>query len=115
MPTMPIRMGRFGLMPPRPPTHRMPSFAGVPTAVRERPNSVERGYGTDWRKLRASMPRTPCALCGSPWASGFHLDHIIPRSKGGTDDPSNLQWLDRACHSRKTAQHDGGWGRGGGV
>jgi 5-methylcytosine-specific restriction protein A len=75
-----------------------------------RPTASERGYGTDWRKLRATMPKTPCAICGAPWVPGMHLDHIIPRAEGGTDAPSNLQWVHRRCHSAKTAGADGGFG-----
>lgn len=29
------------------------------------------------------------------------IDHIIPRSRGGTDDPENLQLLCAACNSMK--------------
>ncbi|MBB4287503.1 HNH endonuclease [Roseospira goensis] len=67
-----------------------------------RPSASRRGYGTDWRRLRAElMPEgTRCRMCGKPAA---HLDHILPKSRGGTDDPSNLQPLCHKCHNRKTA------------
>ena len=72
-------------------------------------------YGTpEWRALRRFvLARDPvCKDCGQ--APSRHADHITPRSQGGTDDPSNLQGLCNACHSRKTANEnrgDGGrWG-----
>lgn len=74
-----------------------------------RPSAAARGYGTDWRKLRATLmpPGTPCRCCGKP---ASHLDHIKPKASGGTDDPSNLQPLCATCHSRKTDREDGGFG-----
>ena len=40
-----------------------------------------------------------CAICGS--TKNLELDHIIPLSKGGTDEPDNLQWLCRTSNRRK--------------
>jgi 5-methylcytosine-specific restriction endonuclease McrA len=34
---------------------------------------------------------------------GYEVDHIIPLSEGGTDDPSNMQLLTKEQHSFKTA------------
>ncbi|MCA9565373.1 MAG: HNH endonuclease, partial [Myxococcales bacterium] len=35
-------------------------------------------------------------------------DHVIPLSKGGTDDMNNLAWLCRVpCHRDKTAREKG--------
>jgi 5-methylcytosine-specific restriction endonuclease McrA len=79
---------------------------------RQRPTATAQGYGAEWRALRASMPRTPCAACGAEWRAGFHLDHRLARSRGGNDHPSNLQWMCRQCHSRKTVKSDGGLGQG---
>jgi len=42
-----------------------------------------------------------CQLCGD-WHD-LTIDHIVPRSKGGTDDPGNLRVLCRSCNSRKGA------------
>ncbi len=35
---------------------------------------------------------------------GYEIDHIIPLSEGGTDDPSNMQLLTINQHKRKTAK-----------
>ena len=52
-------------------------------------------------------PGTACKVCGKV---ASHLDHVIPRARGGTDSPSNLQPLCRSCHSTKTNTTDGGFG-----
>jgi HNH endonuclease. len=41
-----------------------------------------------------------------------HVDHIIPKSQGGTDDDGNLQSLCAACHRAKTAREGRGRGAG---
>ena len=43
-----------------------------------------------WRKLRgeiAAMLPLPCSVCQLPVLPGsdWHLDHIVPRSRGGTE------------------------------
>jgi len=43
-----------------------------------------------------------CVSCGS-W-EGLSLDHIHPLSKGGSDDPDNLQTMCRSCNSAKGAR-----------
>lgn len=40
-----------------------------------------------------------CQICGG-W-DNLAVDHIIPESKGGTQDESNLQALCRTCNVRK--------------
>jgi len=35
---------------------------------------------------------------------GYEVDHIVPLSKGGSDDPSNMQLLTKEQHARKTAR-----------
>jgi 5-methylcytosine-specific restriction endonuclease McrA len=42
---------------------------------------------------------------------GTEVDHIIARAAGGTDAWENLQNLCTSCHSRKTVECDGGFGR----
>ena len=69
-------------------------------------------YSPAWRALRAHhlsvFPR--CDKCGGP---ARVVDHVVPRrvAPSRSLDPSNLRSLCWSCHSSKTAQGDGGWGR----
>ncbi len=46
--------------------------------------------------------RLRCELCGvSADVRALEVDHIMPRSRGGTDDPDNLQALCYRCNSMK--------------
>lgn len=42
-----------------------------------------------------------CHLCGRPGADT--LDHLVPRSKGGTDELDNLAPAHKSCNSRRGA------------
>lgn len=50
-----------------------------------------------------------CANCGS--GQNMELDHIVPLSKGGGDDISNLQWLCRSCNRGKSSLMPDEWDR----
>lgn len=41
----------------------------------------------------------PCNECGT-W-NDLTVDHLVPISRGGTNNPSNLQVLCRRCNARK--------------
>ena len=46
--------------------------------------------------------RFRCELCGvSADIRALEVDHIVPRNRGGTDDPDNLQALCYSCNSMK--------------
>jgi len=46
-----------------------------------------------------------CALCGKPFGpDGYHIDHFVPLSRGGTNDPSNLKLTHPVCNLRKGAK-----------
>lgn len=57
-------------------------------------------------KLPAVNIGWSCSQCGMKHDSPlfFDVDHIVPKSKGGTNDPSNLQLLCPNCHKGKTIQ-----------
>jgi hypothetical protein len=56
-----------------------------------------RGKGT----IKDALHGLPCVVCGKPSDT---VDHIIPLSKGGTNDPANLQPMCRRCNSKKSAK-----------
>ena len=79
----------------------------------DRPSPEERGYGYQWRKKLRPMVLRRRPICATPGCNrpSEEVDHIVPRSRGGDDSFENLQGLCKMCHSRKTVQHDGGFGR----
>lgn len=72
----------------------------------------ERGYGSAWVKTRANILKRdrhlciPCLMGGRP-TPATQVDHIKPKAKGGTDDPTNLQAICDDCHNLKTAVDEG--------
>ncbi|MBS3885607.1 MAG: HNH endonuclease [Dethiobacter sp.] len=64
------------------------------------------GYGTDYKRVRRQVLREEpqCALCGSTAST---VDHILPVSRGGGHERTNLRALCKPCHdarSKKQAQ-----------
>jgi 5-methylcytosine-specific restriction endonuclease McrA len=53
-----------------------------------------------------------CVLCGASPATDprvvLHVDHIVPRSKGGLPEPSNLRTLCAECNLGRGADGGGG-------
>lgn len=75
----------------------------------DRPGSTtSRGYGSAWVKLRARVMKRDGYLCQACAKAGrvteaTEVDHIVPKSRGGTDAGTNLQALCVPCHATKTA------------
>src|SRR5512133_2108957 len=67
-----------------------------------RPPASQRGYGHQWRKLRAEMISAHpfCSMCGHPGSHDNRLSvhHIRPKADGGTDERSNLAVLCMRCN-----------------
>lgn len=109
-------------MPRRCPVHR----ARPPRRVDDRASAAQRGYDARHRAYRLFwLARHP--LCGDrigpPAADtclgrgficeGTVLSHIVPISQGGARfEEGNSETLCKQCHDRRTAQEDGGFGRG---
>jgi len=111
-------------MPMKAPTHRDPNVTRGLAATRRahdhaRGTAAQRGYDGKWRVYSKSfLQRHPWCQCDRCKVSSTplpaqHVDHII--AVNGPRDPlfwreSNHRAMAHACHSRKTAIHDGGFG-----
>lgn len=86
----------------------------------QRGSARERGYTRAWEKARAAWlrkhPLCQCDECDDGRKAitpATVVDHRIPH-KGDMRlfwDSSNWQSMAQACHNRKTAREDGGFGR----
>ena len=50
------------------------------------------------------MQRNKCAICRTSVKKKYHVDHIIPLSRGGSNWPRNLQLLCPTCNVRKSTK-----------
>ncbi len=95
-------------MPSMPPNHRTPRA----NLSEQRGSASSRGYGTIWRRLRLDFLRDNplCAKCQEQGlvVPAAHVDHVLAREHGGTDDEVNLMPLCQSCHSRKTVRVEQG-------
>ena len=69
-------------------------------AISTGPTAPHRRHGSTrhWRALRAEViirDGRRCQLCGAP---ATDVDHVIPVSQGGADDPTNLRALCAHCN-----------------
>lgn len=56
----------------------------------------------DTRDKLREVQKNKCATCDETLAAKFHVDHIKPLARGGTNDMTNLQGLCVPCHFEKT-------------
>lgn len=68
------------------------------------PKHARPGSTRQWRKVRQAVfafygPR--CVYCGAP---AEHVDHVIPRTDGGTDRFDNLRPACEHCNLAKGAR-----------
>ena len=92
-------------MPKRIPTYRPDR---PPARGQARPTAAARGYcSAAWRRTRLAVIARDmgvCQLCGLLVTGSPDIDHIVEKSKGGTDVLSNLRVLCKPCHSKRTAR-----------
>lgn len=70
-------------------------------------SGASRGYGYAWGRLKEKILRRDGYLCQISLEKGrvvaaTEVDHIVPKSKGGTDDPENLRAVSKHEHDLKT-------------
>ena len=103
-------------MPVKPPTFH--PLHGLKRGKQiERPTAAKRGYNHQWQRLRlAYLQQHPlCVRCKltKRVTLATVVDHVTPH-RGDHSlmwNPLNWQALCKACHDRKTAREDGGFGR----
>lgn len=75
-------------------------------AIKQRRRAAEKGsYGgfdaEDWKEILTRY-QNRCLCCGvSGGEEKLTADHVVPLSKGGSHDASNIQPLCHSCNSRK--------------
>jgi len=68
----------------------------------------------DVRKILASQ-KNKCATCKEYTKDGYHVDHIQPLARGGTNWPDNLQILCPSCNLSKGAKDPVQWANENGM
>lgn len=58
-------------------------------------------YRTDLRRFLFQKHRGICAYCKKPLGDGWQADHVIPKSKGGSDRPFNRVAACGSCNQKK--------------
>jgi 5-methylcytosine-specific restriction endonuclease McrA len=70
--------------------------------VGSRPGTTTaRGYGWRWQRLSAAVLRRDRHVCRYCGGHATTADHIVPKSKGGTDSMNNLVAACRSCNGSK--------------
>ncbi len=87
----------------------------VRASLRLRPGKIDAreavAIGASWSRTRAAVLRRDgrrCRYCGST-DGPFHIDHIKPRSRGGSNSPRNLTVACRTCNTSKGAKSLKDW------
>lgn len=80
-------------------------YSVIDAASTDIPQRTDQGKLPPYRTHRQTLFGKQAGHCnGGRFAFPFHhfpVDHILPRSKGGTDPPDNLQRLCGACNALK--------------
>lgn len=81
------------------------SYSDEPTPVARR-----KAFGTATRNQITLRDGARCARCLR--TDDLHIDHVVPLSRGGSNDINNLRFLCRACNLHKGSRLDSeipGW------
>lgn len=88
--------------------HALVPAIEAPYKARKVTQPYRQGYGAGYYGFRTALrdrARGRCEMCGCH-VDNFEAHHILPLSKGGTNDPANGMALCRSCH-RRAHRHKG--------
>jgi hypothetical protein len=77
--------------------------ANVLTRIARRQNADGRFTADNIRAIYQAQ-KGKCAYCRASLKDGYHIDHIAPLAKGGSNWPRNLQLCCERCNCRKSAK-----------
>jgi 5-methylcytosine-specific restriction endonuclease McrA len=78
--------------------------AAIRAAYRARKRQASGSHtGQDIQDLHARQ-KGKCAACRTSIPTAYHVDHIVPLRRGGSNDKSNLQLLCASCNCSKGAR-----------
>jgi 5-methylcytosine-specific restriction endonuclease McrA len=68
------------------------------------PNDPNRAYRSITPNMIFQLLDAECNNCGSKDYSRMQVDHIVPKSLGGSNSVNNIQILCSTCHREKTTE-----------
>jgi 5-methylcytosine-specific restriction endonuclease McrA len=85
------------------------------SAIKQRRRARVYGAGGSFTRAQirdlASNQKLKCATCRTSLRSGYHIDHIVPVSKGGSSWIENIQLLCPKCNRRKADKDPFDWAK----
>lgn len=59
----------------------------------------------DISKKLFKLQKGKCPCCNKPLGNDYHIDHIVPLARGGSNTDDNVQLLKSICNLQKHAKH----------
>ena len=81
------------------------------SSLRAKRMSADGSYSSEDVRRMMVAQESRCAACKADLTLGYHVDHVMPLSKGGTNWPCNLQLLCPSCNHRKGRKTPDHWNR----